>query len=71
MAYNLFGRQIYPGANQYEYYITREINNTYKKYKNGNNELQDNQVMDIPGMNSDNGPCIIKLYDYDIPRYNP
>jgi hypothetical protein len=73
-AYNLFGRQLYPGSNQYEYYIEGNMKDTKIKIPikiPGNKEIEDNQTIDIPGMNNENSPFTVKLYDYESPRYNP
>ncbi len=73
-AYNLFGRQTFPNSNQYEYYIQATLhNNTVKIPLNiyGGKEILDNQSINIPGMNPSNDKFIVKLYDYDVPRYIP
>ena len=70
--YQLFGRQIYPGAYEWEYYIRGKDNGglDYKipiKHKN-NNEIYngDDIFVDI-----DNTTYKAKIYPYDQPRYNP
>lgn len=69
--FNVFGRQKYPGSNQYEYYVigTMGFNQVKIPLKiKGDKELEDGQMIDIPG---NNGLFKFKLFDYDIPRYNP
>jgi hypothetical protein len=73
-AYNLFGRQTYPGSNQYEYYVQRTGVNDNVKIPiqiKGNKEIEDGQEIDIIGTNKEKGSFMIKLYDYNSPRYNP
>ena len=31
----------------------------------------ENQIVDIPGMKQQNGEFRVKLYKFDVPRYNP
>jgi hypothetical protein len=73
-AYNLFGRQTYPGSEQYEYYVQKTgINDNVKipiQIK-GNKEIEDEQEINILGTNKEKGSFKIKLYDYNSPRYNP
>ena len=73
-AYNLFGRQKYPGSNEYEYFVQRtgyEDNVKIPIKINGNKEIEDNQIIDIIGTNYGRGVFKAKLYNYDLPRYNP
>ena len=72
--YNLFGRQTYPGSNQYEYYVQKGDDNTSVKLPikiYGDKEIEDDQVVTIPGMDGSRGQFKVKLYNYDQPRYNP
>jgi len=72
--YNLFGRQKFPGSNQYEYYVvgTMGFNNVKLPIKiKGDKEVEEGQIIDIPGAKKENGNFKVKLYDYDAPRYNP
>jgi len=74
IAFNLFGRQKYPGSNQWEYYVHGNINNTPIKLPlsiNGDREIEDNQIIEIPGFDPLKREYKVKLYDYDAPRYNP
>lgn len=70
----LYGRPTFPGSNQWEYFIRTEQNGFVNKipfqYKNGK-ELEDGQMVDVPGMDSSKGSFKITLYNYNTPRYNP
>ena len=73
-AYNLFGRQKFPGSTQYEYYIIANMDRNHVKIPlkmNGDKEIEDGQSINVPGTNQNNGSFIVKLYDYDVPRYIP
>ena len=71
----LFGRQIYPGSNQYEYYgITTDNNGAEIKIKidtNNNKELYDNDTIDIEFLDISKGSFKLFMNDFDRPRYNP
>lgn len=74
-AFNLFGRQTYPGSNQYEYYVEGNANNN-KAYKipikiRGDKEIMDKQRIRIPGTDESKGEFTTKLYNYETPRYIP
>jgi len=73
-AFNLFGRQKYPGSNQYEYYA--QGNMQYNNVKipiqsKGKRELNDGDEVRIPGTDESKGLFKVKLYELDVPRYNP
>jgi hypothetical protein len=72
-AYNLFGRQTYPGSNLWEYYCENDkYNNVKLPVKiHGNKEIMDGDMVHVPGTNSSNGKFKVKLYKYDEPRYVP
>jgi hypothetical protein len=73
-AYNLFGRQKFPGSSQYEYYIIANMDRNHVKIPlkiNGDKEIEDGQTINVPGTNQNNGSFTVKLYDYDVPRYIP
>lgn len=73
-AYRLFGRQKYPGSNQYEYYVEGNMDDTPIKLPitvRGDREIEDNQVIEIPGTNPTKGEFRAKLYNFDTPRYVP
>ena len=72
----LFGRQIYPGSNQYEYYgITSDPTGGSSvkipiKIK-GDKELYDKDEIDIDFLDTSIGKFILFMNDFDRPRYNP
>ena len=73
-AYNLFGRQTYPGSNQYEYYVQGNMDGNIVKIPisiRGDKEINDGQVVQIPGTDQNKGVFKVKLYKLDVPRYNP
>jgi hypothetical protein len=73
-AFNLFGRQLFSGSNQWEYYVQGKMHDTSIKLPieiKGNKEIDDGQNIYIPGTNSTFGTYHVKLYKYDTPRYNP
>ncbi len=69
-AYQLYGRRIYPGAYEWEYYIRgKDVGGLDFKYPlSTKQEIQDNSemILDI-----DENTFTVKIYDYDQPRYNP
>jgi hypothetical protein len=70
--FNLFGRQKYPGSNQYEYYISGTSNNTHIKlpiYTKGTREIENDQEIYVDIGN--NKKFKTKLYNFDTPRYDP
>lgn len=73
-AFNLFGRQTYPGSNQYEYYAQGKMHDNDIKLpinsKDGR-ELYDGDEVKIPGTDENKGQFKVKLYKFDAPRYNP
>jgi len=73
-AFNLFGRQTYPGSNQYEYYVEGTMHNNHVKLpinSKGGKELYDGDDVRVPGTDNDKGLFKVKLYNLDAPRYNP
>ncbi len=70
--YQLYGRRIYPGAYEWEYYILgRDAGGLEYKYPlalKNNAELLDGTVMNIP---IDSNPYNVSIYNYDYYRYNP
>jgi hypothetical protein len=73
-AYNLFGRQTFPGSNQYEYYVQGNLDRNIVKIPitiNGDREIEDGQIITIPGTSALKGNFQVKLYKLDVPRYNP
>jgi len=72
--YNLYGRQKYPGSNQYEYYIHGTFHNNNIKIPfntYGDKEINDEQTIHIPGLDEDKGKFKVKLYKYDTLKYIP
>lgn len=69
----LYGRQLYPGSSQWEYYLIRNGLESVKiPIKKGNNqEIDNNEILDIPQFNSSKGKFKVTLYKLDAPRYNP
>lgn len=73
-AYKLFGRQKFPGSNQYEYFVQSVMHNNDVKIPikiNGDKEIEDGMNIMIPGTNKNIGEFKVKLYEYDAPRYIP
>jgi hypothetical protein len=73
-AFNLFGRQTYPGSNQWEYFVQGKLHDNDIKLPvntRGNREIEDGQIILVPGTDSSKGAYKVKLYNYDAPRYNP
>jgi hypothetical protein len=70
--YQLYGRRIYPGAYEWEYYILgRDVGGLEYKYPlalNNNAELLDGTTINIP---IDSNPYNVSIYNYDYYRYNP
>jgi hypothetical protein len=70
----LFGRPTFPGSNQWEYYVRAEKDGYVNKIPintRNKKELYDGDTIDVIGMNQEKGKFIIKLFDYNTPRYNP
>ena len=69
-AFNLFGRQTYPGSNQYEYYVQGTMHGTNVKLPiatKGKKEIENNQEIHVPG----NGHFKTEIFPLDAPRYIP
>ena len=73
--YNLYGRQKYPGSNQYEYYVTGSDNKNYNVkipiHNHGAKELSSDDVIHIHGTDKTKGDFKVKLYNLNTPRYIP
>ena len=72
----LYGRQTYPGSNQYDYYgITSDgVGSAEVKIPidvPNNKELYDKDEIDIEFLDSSVGKFILFMNDFDRPRYNP
>ncbi len=74
----IFGRPLYPGSNKWNYYVTSDkyamvkMPFTFKGKKTddqyGVDELFDGDVITLPEYN---GEFVVKIYQYDKPRYIP
>ena len=73
VAYNLYGRQTYPGSSKYEYYTHAIINNNNIKIPlDINKEIFDGQEININSGSFDNKNTFkVKLYPYNLPKYIP
>ena len=72
----LFGRQIYPGSSQYEYYIISVESDLQIKHEieiNNGREIYDGDEVSIPLLDASEEKGKFKLFmnKYDRPRYNP
>lgn len=71
----LFGRQKYPGSNQWEYYVAGADSYGYPNKMpvgvRGDRELDDKQKIELPWLDKSKGDFEVNLYNYDVPRYNP
>ena len=71
----LFGRQLYPGSNQYEYYgITTDKNGAEIKIPikiTNDKEIYDGDEIEIDFLDISKGTFKLYMHDYDRPRYNP
>lgn len=72
----LFGRQTYPGSNQYEYYIVSVESDLQIKHEleiNNGREIYDGDEVSIPLLDTPENNGKFKLYmnKLDRPRYNP
>jgi hypothetical protein len=73
-AFKLFGRQKFPGSNQWEYFVQAVMSNNDVKIPitiRGDREIENGQVIVVPGTDNSKGGFKVKLYNYDLPRYNP
>lgn len=71
----LFGRRKYPGSNQWEYYVigmdSSGMDTKMPLKINGDKEISDNEVVNIPWLDNSKGSFQVKIFDNDVPRYNP
>jgi hypothetical protein len=71
----LFGRQKYPGSNQWEYYVTGMdrygFPNKMPVKVRGDKELSDKDKIELDWLDKSKGDFDVNLYDFDVPRYNP
>jgi len=70
--YQLYGRRIYPGAYEWEYYILgRDISGLEFKFPHhhyNKQEILDGEIIKVP---VDDYLYHVKIYKFDQPRYNP
>ena len=62
-AFNLFGRQTFPGSNQWEYYVEGVMKDTQVKLPikiKGNREVEDGQSITVPGTDPTKGDYKVK-----------
>lgn len=71
----LFGRQIYPGSNQYEYYVKgKDLSGMEAKFPisvQNDKELFNNDKVTVSQMDKKKGDFVVTLYELDAPKYNP
>jgi hypothetical protein len=71
----LFGRQKYPGSNQWEYYVSGMdrygFPNKMPIKMKGDKEVNDKDKINIDWLDSSKGDFEVNLYNFDVPRYNP
>lgn len=72
---HLYGRQKYPGANTWEYYVVGKdasgLENKIPIKTQNDKEIYDNDSINIPQLDSSKGSFSFTQYDLDAPRYNP
>ncbi len=70
--YQLYGRRVYPGSYEWEYYIrgmdAGGLDFKYPIQLNNKEEIRDGLVISLP---IDKNPYTVSIYNYDQPRYNP
>lgn len=70
--YQLYGRRVYPGSYEWEYYIrgmdAGGLEFKYPIQLNNKEEIRDGITLNIP---IDKNTYTVSIYNYDQPRYNP
>ena len=70
--YQLYGRRVYPGSYEWEYYIRgKDVGGLDFKFPiqlNNKEEIRDGMQLNVP---IDKNIYNVSIYDYDLPRYNP
>ena len=70
--YQLYGRRVYPGSYEWEYYIRGKdaggLDIKFPIQLNNKDEIIDGMVINIP---IDKNAYNVSIYNYDLPRYNP
>ena len=71
----LYGRQKYPGASQWEYYVRgRDLSGLETKIPisvHNDNEIYENDEVDVPLLDSSKGKFKASIYKIDTLKYNP
>lgn len=69
----LYGRQKYPGSNQWEYYVVGNDSTNFKNKIpiNYDDEIYNGDNIKIDALDTSKGEFKATIYDYDVPRYNP
>jgi hypothetical protein len=70
--YQLYGRRVYPGSYEWEYYILgKDLGGLEFKYPiqiNNKEEIREGMTLTLP---IDKNTYTVSIYNYDQPRYNP
>jgi len=72
--FQLFGRPTFPGSNQWEYYVRTEKEGYINKipiFSKNQREIENEDEIEISGMDPSKGKFKVQLFNYDTPRYNP
>lgn len=71
----LYGRQKYPGASQWEYYVRgKDLSGLETKIPisvHNDQEIYDNDEVDVPLLDSNKGKFKAQIYKIDTLKYNP
>jgi len=70
--YQLYGRRVYPGSYEWEYYVRgKDAGGLEIKYPiqlNNKEEIRDGMIITLP---IDKNTFNVSIYNYSTPRYNP
>jgi hypothetical protein len=70
--FQLYGRRVYPGSYEWEYYIRGKdaggLDIKYPIQLNNKEEIRDGMELRVP---IDKNTFTVSIYNYDQPRYNP
>jgi hypothetical protein len=70
--YQLYGRRVYPGSYEWEYYIrgmdAGGLDFKFPIQLNNKEEIRDGMMLNLP---IDKNQYTVSIYNYDQPRYNP
>ena len=71
----LYGRQKYPGSNEWEYYVAGNDPSSFPNkmpiQRKNNREIMDKDKIKIQWLDPSKGEFEVNLYNYDVPRYDP